>query len=102
VGTDEYHPADLLGYQTGRWYLGLDLKISQLIQAGQQAPLRTLHRHQQHPQQLDYGSNFDGTKNLSDGTYNAGTGVGDGFGTRLPGYQANLPRYLAVGGKFSF
>ena len=102
ASTDEYHPTDLLGYGTGHWNLELDAKISQLIKLGSRVRFEPYVAIQNLLNNYDYGSNFDGQKNLSDGTPNAGTGVGDGFGTRLPGFQANKPRFWAIGAKVTF
>jgi hypothetical protein len=99
---DEYHPNDILGYKVGHWNLQLDAKVSQLIKVGAKVRFEPYVAIQNLLNNYDYGSNFDGTKNLNDGTYNAGTGVGDGFGTRLPHFQANKPRYWAIGAKVSF
>ncbi len=102
ASTDEYHPTDLLGYQTGKWNLQLDAKVSQLIKVGAKVRFEPYVAIQNLLNNYDYGSNYDGQKYLSDGTYNAGTGVGDGFGTRLPGFQSNKPRYWAIGAKVTF
>ena len=102
ASVDQYHPTDLLGYQVGHWNLELDAKVSQLIKIGSIVRFEPYIAIQNLLNNYDYGSNFDGQKYLSDGTYNAGTGVGDGFGTRLPGFQANKPRFWAIGAKVSF
>jgi hypothetical protein len=102
VDTDVYHPGDLLGYQTGRWGMELDGKISHVIKLGQIMKVEPYITVQNLLNNYDYGANYDGTKYLNTGTYNAGTGNGDGFGTRLPGYQSNMPRFYAVGAKITF
>jgi hypothetical protein len=100
--TDLYHPADLLGYQTGHWAMELDAKVSQLIKFGSKFQVEPYISIQNLLNNYDYGSNFDGQKYLNDGTYNGGTGQHDGFGTRLPSFQSNLPRFFALGVKVQF
>ncbi len=102
VPTDLYHPWDLLGYRTGHWAMELDAKVSQQIKVGPKWRVEPYIAIQNLLNNYDYGSNFDGTKYLNDGTYNGGTGNRDGFGERLPGYQVNSPRYYAVGCKVAF
>lgn len=102
VDPDQYHPADVLGYQTGHWAMELDAKISQVFKVGSNWTVEPYISVQNLLNNYDYGSNFDGTKYLNDGTYNGGTNNNDGFGTRLPRYQSNLPRFAAVGAKITF
>jgi hypothetical protein len=82
--------------------MNLDAKVSQSIKFGSKWRFEPYIAIQNLLNNYDYGANFDGQKNLSDGTANAGTGVGDGFGTRLPGFQSNKPRFWAIGAKVTF
>jgi outer membrane receptor protein involved in Fe transport len=101
---DVAHSAtDFVGTEYGRWQMDLSVRVSQKINLSKKVVLEPYVVIQNLLNNYDYGSNYDGTKTLNSGAFNAGDGSPtSGFGHRGQSYQANSPRNGAIGARLTF
>ena len=102
---DVAHPIQVLSQQEGRWAMDLSLKVAHTFKLSKKMAIEPYIAIQNLLNNYDYGSNYNGTKFLNDGSYNASDPTApetSGFGKRGASYQANAPRTGAVGVRFTF